>query len=86
MITILRNPHKYQFAAEVHTTDSKTAKTDNAIDAAILVYGMLINRDANTAIRRIEGSRIGLSRLGRVAATKIDGVLPHTPVESKAPS
>ena len=28
---------KYQFAAEVHTTDGKTAKADNAIDAAILV-------------------------------------------------
>ena len=36
---------KHQFAAEVHTADGKTAKADNAIDAAILVYGMLINRD-----------------------------------------
>ncbi|MGO9946661.1 MAG: hypothetical protein ACLPWG_07430 [Steroidobacteraceae bacterium] len=37
---------KYPLAAEVHTADGKTARADNAIDATILVYGMLINRDA----------------------------------------
>jgi hypothetical protein len=47
---------KYQFAAEVHTTDGKTAKADNAIDAAILVYGMLINRDPEL-VRELGSSR-----------------------------
>jgi hypothetical protein len=48
--------HKYQFAAEVHTTNGKTAKADNSIDAAILVYGMLINRDPEL-VRELVSSR-----------------------------
>jgi hypothetical protein len=47
---------KYQFAAQVHTRDGKTAKAHNAIDAAILVYGMLINRDPEL-VRELGSSR-----------------------------
>jgi len=47
---------KYQFAAEVHTSDGKSAKADNAIDATILVYGMLINRDPEL-VQELESSR-----------------------------
>jgi hypothetical protein len=46
----------YQFEAEVHTSDGKTAKAENAIDATILVYGMLINRDPEL-VRELESSR-----------------------------
>jgi hypothetical protein len=46
----------YQFEAEVHTSDGKTAKADNAIDATILVYGMLVNRDPEL-VRELESSR-----------------------------
>jgi hypothetical protein len=53
---------KYQFVAEVHTSDGKTAKADNAIDAAILVYGMLINRDPEL-VRELESSRPALKTL-----------------------
>jgi hypothetical protein len=47
---------KYQFAAEVQTTDGKSAKTDNVIDATVLVFGMLINRDPEL-VRELESSR-----------------------------
>jgi hypothetical protein len=47
---------KYQFEAEVSTSDGKTAKADNAIDATFLVYGMLINRDPEL-VRELESSR-----------------------------
>jgi len=47
---------KYQFVAEVHTTDGKSAKTDNVIDATVLVFGMLINRDPEL-VRELESSR-----------------------------
>ncbi len=36
--------NKYHFHAEVRTTDGKTAKVNNAIDAALLHFGALINR------------------------------------------
>ena len=36
--------NKYHFHAEVRTSDGKTAKVNNAIDAAILRFGALINR------------------------------------------
>jgi hypothetical protein len=48
--------HKYQFVAEVYTTDGKSAKVDNVIDATILVFGMLINRDPEL-VRELESSR-----------------------------
>jgi hypothetical protein len=47
---------KYQFVAEVHTTDDKSAKTDNVIDATVLVFGMLINRDPEL-VRELESNR-----------------------------
>ena len=47
---------KYQFAAEAYTTDGKSAKADNVIDATILVFGMLINRDPEL-VRELELSR-----------------------------
>ncbi len=36
--------NKYHFQAEVRTSDGKSAKVNNAIDAAILHFGALINR------------------------------------------
>jgi hypothetical protein len=36
--------NKYHFHAEVRTSDGKSAKVNNAIDAAILHFGALINR------------------------------------------
>jgi hypothetical protein len=47
---------KYQFVAEAYTTDGKSAKTDNVIDATVLVFGMLINRDPEL-VRELESSR-----------------------------
>jgi hypothetical protein len=47
---------KYQFVAEAYTTDGKGAKTDNVIDATVLVFGMLINRDPEL-VRELESSR-----------------------------
>jgi len=40
---------KYQFEAEVYTSDGQTAKVHNAIDATILFFGTLINRDPELA-------------------------------------
>jgi len=40
---------KYQFEAGVYTSDGQTAKAHNAIDATILFFGMLINRDPELA-------------------------------------
>jgi len=40
---------KYQFEAEVYTSDGQTAKAHNAVDATILFFGTLINRDPELA-------------------------------------
>ncbi|HWC17756.1 MAG TPA: hypothetical protein VG498_12120 [Terriglobales bacterium] len=40
---------KYQFHADVYTHDGQSAKADNAIDAALLWLGVLINRDPELA-------------------------------------
>jgi len=40
---------KYQFEAEVYTSDGQTAKVHNTIDATILFFGTLINRDSELA-------------------------------------
>jgi hypothetical protein len=40
-----RDTSKYHFEAEVYTNEGETAKVHNAIDAAILSLGSLINRD-----------------------------------------
>jgi hypothetical protein len=40
---------KYQFEAGVYTSDGQTAKAHNAIDATILYFGALINRDPELA-------------------------------------
>lgn len=40
---------KYQFEAEVYTSDGQTAKARNVIDATILFFGTLINRDPELA-------------------------------------
>jgi hypothetical protein len=50
---------KYQFAVEAYTTDGKRAIVGNVIDATILVFGMLINRDPELA-RELESTRPGL--------------------------
>jgi len=49
------NIRKYQFAAKVYTVDGKTARVDNAIDATILVFGLLINRDPEL-VRELEST------------------------------
>jgi hypothetical protein len=53
---------KYQFVAEVHTTDGKSAKADNVIDATMLVFGMLINRDPEL-VRELESNRSELQTI-----------------------
>jgi hypothetical protein len=40
---------KFQFEAEVYTSDGQTAKVHNAVDATILIFGTLINRDSELA-------------------------------------
>jgi len=40
---------KYQFEAEVYTSDGQTAKVHDAVDATILFFGTLINRDPELA-------------------------------------
>jgi hypothetical protein len=40
---------KYQFEAEVDTNDGQTAKVHNGIDATLLFFGTLINRDPELA-------------------------------------
>jgi hypothetical protein len=40
---------KYQFEAEVHTSEGKIAKVHNTIDATLLFFGTLINRDPELA-------------------------------------
>lgn len=47
---------KYKFAVEAYTTDGKRAIVGNVIDATILVFGMLINRDPELA-RELESTR-----------------------------
>jgi hypothetical protein len=47
---------KYQFEAEVYTSDGQTAKVRNAIDATILSFGTLINRDPELA-QELESTR-----------------------------
>lgn len=49
--------NKYQFQAEVYTVDGKTAKADNAIDAAILNFGPLINRVDPELAQQLESTR-----------------------------
>ena len=46
---VATNARKYESEAEVHTNDGKSAKVDNTIDAAILSFGTLINRDPELA-------------------------------------
>ncbi|HVH85412.1 MAG TPA: hypothetical protein VM912_01720 [Terriglobales bacterium] len=48
--------NKYQFRAEVYTSDGKSAKTDNAIDAAILHFDWLIHRDPDL-VQQLESTR-----------------------------
>lgn len=40
---------KYQFESEVYTNDGQTAKVHNGIDATLLFFGTLINRDSELA-------------------------------------
>ncbi len=47
---------KYQFEAEVYTNDGQTAKVHNAIDASILSFGTLINRDPEL-VQELESTR-----------------------------
>jgi hypothetical protein len=47
---------KHQLQAEVRTSDGKSAKVDNAIDATILILGSLINRDPELA-QQLESTR-----------------------------
>ncbi len=47
---------KYHFQAAVYTNDGQKAKVDNAIDAALVRFGSLINRDPELA-RQLESAR-----------------------------
>ena len=47
---------KYHFEAQVYTSDGQTAKVHNAIDATILSFGTLINRDPELA-QELESTR-----------------------------
>ena len=47
---------KYRFEAQVYTSDGQTANVHNAIDATILFFGMLINRDPALA-QELESTR-----------------------------
>jgi len=53
---LVTDTRKYQFEAKVYTTDGKSAKVDNVIDATILVFGPLINRDPEL-VRELESIR-----------------------------
>lgn len=48
--------NKYQFEAQVYTSDGQTAKVHNAVDATILFFGTLINRDPELA-EQLKSSR-----------------------------
>ena len=48
---------KYRFQAGVYTNDGETAKVDNAIDAAILNLGGLINRIDPELAQELESTR-----------------------------
>jgi hypothetical protein len=47
---------KYQYRAEVFTSDGRNAKADNAIDAALMWNGQVINRDPDLA-QQLESTR-----------------------------
>ena len=48
---------KYRFEGSVYTVDGKTAKVDNAIDAAILFMGGLIHRIDPELTHQLESMR-----------------------------
>lgn len=48
--------NKYQFEAAVYTRDGETARVHNAIDATLLFFGTLINRDPELA-ERVKATR-----------------------------
>jgi hypothetical protein len=82
---------KYQYVAEVRTTDGKTARADNVIDATILVYGMLINRDPEL-VRELESSRPQLRTIleytqeGRLSGIVGPGRPQDIPSEDRDPA
>jgi len=49
--------NKYHFHAEVRTSDGKSAKVNNAIDAVILHFGALINRLDPELAERLKSTR-----------------------------
>lgn len=48
--------NKYQFETQVYTNDGQTAKVHNAVDATLLFFGTLINRDSELA-QQLESTR-----------------------------
>jgi hypothetical protein len=73
---------KYEFETEVHTRDGRTAKVDNTIDAALLLFGMLINRDPELT-RQLGSTRPELqtaleyAKAGRMAGMSISRRWPE---------
>ncbi|HWC17644.1 MAG TPA: hypothetical protein VG498_11560, partial [Terriglobales bacterium] len=69
---------KYQYRAAVYTSDGQVAKADNAIDAALLWLGMLINRDPELT-QQLESTRPQLrdgleyTKAGRVRSSNFGG-------------
>ena len=72
---------KYRFEAEVYTADGKTAKAENAIDAALLSFGGLINRVDPELAQQLESTRPELhtalqyAQDGRIRSWSFHGVL-----------
>jgi hypothetical protein len=85
---------KYQFEAKVYTADGKIATADNAIDAALLNFGALINRDPELTQQLqtsrpelrlgLEYAKAGRMRSGRFGAHLSGGRLVDPNVETRS--
>lgn len=58
---LLTDPAAHQFGAEVYTTDGQTATVHNVVDATILFFGTLINRDPDLA-EQLRSTRLELQQ------------------------
>ncbi|HKU27098.1 MAG TPA: hypothetical protein VJQ54_16605 [Candidatus Sulfotelmatobacter sp.] len=82
---------KYQFHATVYTSDGKTAKADNAIDAAILSLGSLVNRDPDL-VSQLESTRSQLqtaleyAKPGQMRSVSFTGMAGTRKLQLPSPS
>jgi hypothetical protein len=76
--------NKYRFQAQVYTREGESARADNAIDAAILWLGMLINRDPDL-VHQLESTRPELQtgleyvKTGRSRSMNFRAIPPSAP-------